>query len=594
MFSSIKENISAIPLGKKILIGFSIVIVFNLLLLLLVFNFNTKRLKDLAVQNSQISMRIASQGIAAILNDSLNLTHSLNESSAINDLLSQDIFTEGMKEKLEKEGQDALYYISKYYEDIFGVHIIGINGLNFHSNSWNTKNYFSESYWFNHLLRLSEPSWHICEIGSIAAETSIIPLLYLSIPFVDESGNQVGLIITEIELNRLKKIIYESLQGLGTLYLFNEELTISPEYKSYVAEDPYLERVNNILLDKSMKVCEEKDILLITDNIDTPNWEIAGLIDKKQLFKESNMLLVITMIVFGLILFVSTIFAVIISRTVTTPIAKLKSLMKQVENGNLQVKMNIESRDEIGELGKSFNVMIKRLKFLMSSIYDDQIKLRKAELIALQSQIKPHFLYNTLESINWLARYKKNDEIIKMVTALTTLFRTTINRGENIALISEEISHVKSYLIIQQMRYLNAFEFEIDVPEEILSCYTIKLLLQPIVENAIYHGVKMQDKRGLIQIRAKSETDSIFFEVIDNGPGMPSSRVDQFNRKIHNEIDQTESGGYGLKNVEDRIRVFFGKAYGLYFMSNEGEGTVVKIHIPKRKDKRIYDSRFTY
>lgn len=593
MIQKMKLYISTISLGKKILIGFSVVIIINLILFLVVFNLYADLLKNMAVKNSRIAMRLASQNIKTILKDGLTLSNSI----VINNNLKKIISTKGLSytESLEltQKGNEELAYISIYYPHIFGLHMVGINGIILQSKPQAYYEEFSQSYWFHHIIGLNKPTWYMCDRGSIVAQTPHTPVLYVCVPVIDNLGKAIGTVIADIQIKTIRTIIDEGLDGVGTLYPFNDSLSISPEYQSIVSKDPYLERINNILFKNKHSIHEEKDIIVITENIGVDGWEIAGIINKKKLFGETNIILLTSLISLMFIFIVSFVCAVIISKTVTHPISELITLMRQVENGNLQVRMEVNTQDEIGKLGNSFNIMVKRIKYLLSSIYNDQIKLRAVELTALQAQINPHFLYNTLESINWLARYRKNDQIIKMISALTTFFRMGINRGENIISVSEEISHVKSYLTIQHMRYANSFDYKIEIPEKVLSYYTVKLILQPIVENAIYHGVKMRKKRGLVVIRAEETVDSLFFIVEDNGPGMDPMMIEQFNSKNPEKLRKTDSSSYGLKNVRDRIRVFFGKEYGLHFSSSSGRGTRVVIHIPKRKGSKTYDSCYS-
>jgi two-component system sensor histidine kinase YesM len=266
-----------------------------------------------------------------------------------------------------------------------------------------------------------------------------------------------------------------------------------------------------------------------------------------------------------------------LSKRVTKPIKNLSRVMKLVETGNLDVSYTVFHYDEIGQLGESFNKMISRLKTSMEeSIQMQQIKM-EAELKGLEFQINPHFLYNTLSSIIWLADEKRNEEVIKMTKALATFFRISISRGKDMITVQEEVEHVINYMEIQKLRYGDV-KFVHDVDMEIKGYYTLKLLLQPIIENAIYHGVRtLKNECGIIKLSGYIDGNDIVLLVYDNGKNMTQERVDFINDALSNNKDG--DFGVGLKNVNDRIKLHFGQKFGLTF-SIVNEYTLVKIRIP--------------
>jgi two-component system sensor histidine kinase YesM len=256
------------------------------------------------------------------------------------------------------------------------------------------------------------------------------------------------------------------------------------------------------------------------------------------------------------------------------------TLMRRVENGDLTVKTKMRRKDEIGMLGDSFDKMVRRIRGLMDQIYQEQQTLRKSELKALQSQINPHFLYNTLDSIIWLARANRTDEIIRMVTSLTKMFRIVISRGKEVISVKEEIDHIFNYLTIQQLRYRSKLSYEIDIPESMYRYQTLKLLLQPLVENAIYHGIKLKKEQGRITVTGYETEHTLHFLVHDTGPGMTEEQLEQLHNTLEEE-DGIKMDSYGAKNVHERIRLFFGAEYGLKYESMAEQGTTVTLTIPK-------------
>ncbi len=248
--------------------------------------------------------------------------------------------------------------------------------------------------------------------------------------------------------------------------------------------------------------------------------------------------------------------------------------MKRVENGNFDTEVKINSADEIGELSRDFNIMIKKINRLMRQNMQDQEQKRKSELKALQAQINPHFLYNTLDSIIWMAEAKKHEEVVEMTSALANLFRLSISKGEQIIPIKKEVEHIKNYLIIQKMRYKDKLDFKIDVNEKIMDYKILKILLQPLVENSIYHGIKNKTGMSLIQITGEKFEDKILLKVIDDGVGMDKHQIKNIFKKSKTSI---EKSGVGVRNVNERIKLYFGNNYGITYESKIGIGTTANI-----------------
>ncbi len=276
-------------------------------------------------------------------------------------------------------------------------------------------------------------------------------------------------------------------------------------------------------------------------------------------------------------LLIAIVVAVFLSRRISKPIKVLEVSMNEAEKGNFDIKVDIGSSDEIGELSKAFNIMIAKIKELMLQNVHEQEQKRKSELKALQAQINPHFLYNTLDSIIWMAEGKKNDEVVMMTSALARLFRLSISKGEEIITIRNEIEHIKSYLTIQKIRYRDKMDFEIEVDENIMKYKTLKILLQPLVENAIYHGIKNKIGTGLIKIVGREEGENVLLQVIDNGVGMTAEELANILKST--SISQSGSG-VGVRNVNERIKLYFGEKYGIEFESKPDEGTTANIRLP--------------
>ena len=234
---------------------------------------------------------------------------------------------------------------------------------------------------------------------------------------------------------------------------------------------------------------------------------------------------------------------------------------------------------EVQELSDSFEHMVLRIQELMTTVREEEINLRKTELKALQAQINPHFLYNTLDSIAWMCEQGRNADAVRMVHALARLFRISISRGHELIPIAKEIEHAESYLQIQMYRYKNQFTYDFDVDPDCLGYYCNKITLQPIIENAITHGLDLMVEEGRIDVRVRSDGEDIVFSVQDNGVGMSEEQIEAIMQ--HGPTDRT---GIGIKNVNDRLKIYFGKSYGLHITSEPDIGTCVEIRMPKIKE----------
>lgn len=268
-----------------------------------------------------------------------------------------------------------------------------------------------------------------------------------------------------------------------------------------------------------------------------------------------------------------------ISTSIVKPLKKLEMIVNEVENGNLDITIDVRSMDEIEAFSNSLQSMIITIKELLEQIKTDQEKIRKSELRALQAQINPHFLYNTLESIIWLSDDKQHNKVKEMVSALSKYFRIVLSKGRDMITLREEIEHVRNYLVIQKIRYSNMLDYEIDTDESLLDCLTLKILVQPIVENAIYHGIKNKYGGGKVSVTAYSRDGDIVIKISDTGAGMkPSTLKNIFDGRIKRKNLQ---GGVGLSNVNDRIKLMYGEKYGLDIQSIRKVGTDVMVLIPK-------------
>jgi len=274
-----------------------------------------------------------------------------------------------------------------------------------------------------------------------------------------------------------------------------------------------------------------------------------------------------------------------IARSIYTPIKKLHNVTTTITQNDLQALMTSDNVDEITELGLSFNIMIGRIRELLDAKVKEQENLKKAELKTLQAQINPHFLYNTLDTIIWMAESRKTEEVVEIVSALSSFFRTSLSKGKDWITLCEEIQHIQSYLTIQRIRYRDILDYSIEVEPEIMDCTVLKLTLQPLVENALYHGIKNRRQGGTITVRGKRLNEKqIFLEVEDDGAGFSHYKLARIREEINDDEDEIKvrEGGFGLDNVNKRVKLYYGQQYGLSIDSEYGVGTRVSVIIPAK------------
>ena len=321
-----------------------------------------------------------------------------------------------------------------------------------------------------------------------------------------------------------------------------------------------------------------KNITLNVRTIGYTGWKLVGVTPSAALGIDGIKFRFFVLFVADLFLFLLAMINAFISDKISNPIKRLDGSVREIESGNLDVEIVPSGSYEVEHLGKSIKNMLGRIKVLMSDLVAEHNAKRKSEFDTLQSQINPHFLYNTLDIIVWMIENENSDKAVNIVTALAKFFRISLSKGKNIITVKDEVEHVRNYLMIQNMRFKNRFEYSIDVDEKVLSYSSLKLMLQPLVENAIYHGMEFMDGDGEIDVKVFKEDNSLYFTITDNGLGMSEDMVETLLSKDF--VSSKKGSGIGVKNVNERIKLYFGSEYGLKVESEPDEGTKITIHLP--------------
>lgn len=325
---------------------------------------------------------------------------------------------------------------------------------------------------------------------------------------------------------------------------------------------------------------EGQDRLVTVKTAGYTGWKMVGVSQMSDITSDYYQIQIFALFIMVFCIFILVFVNMFVSSRIANPIKALEKSVKKLENGEMNVDISISGSYEIRHLGKTIQSMVKQMHTLMDNILEEQESKRKSELDALQSQINPHFLYNTLDSIVWMVENERYDGAVVMVTALARLFRISLSKGKNIITVKDELEHARNYLTIQHTRYKNKFTYRIEAQDEVLELATMKLIVQPMIENAIYHGMEYMSGDGEILIKAYLKQDDLYIDITDNGPGMLQETADSLLTEQVAASPKTGSG-IGLKNVQKRIQLCFGMEYGLNIFSEPDEGTTVRIHLPR-------------
>lgn len=405
-----------------------------------------------------------------------------------------------------------------------------------------------------------------------------------AVELTDHANSEIGVLLVDMNYSSIERLLQKANTKADDTYCYlmdsNGEIIYHPKQK-LIYNNLYEENnITAISYDDGSVEEEfhgEKRIVTIK-TVSYTGWKLVRVVPMS-VFEMgiSDMRLVVILFV-ALAMLMIIVINQLVSARIAMPLKKLNDSVKDWESGNMNPDIYVGGSLEVEHLGMTLRSTVDQLRQLMDDIVKEQEKKRKSELDALQSQINPHFLYNTLDSIVWMIEGERYQDAVFMITQLASLFRISLSRGKTIISIADEIKHAKNYMNIQKVRYKNSFSVEFDIDEEIMECCTVKLVIQPLLENAIYYGVEGMDGDGEIKVKGYRKDQDIYIEVSDNGFGMPQDVVGAL--LTENERVPKKGSGVGLINVYNRIRLRFGNAYRLEIESIPDEGTIVRIHLP--------------
>lgn len=435
---------------------------------------------------------------------------------------------------------------------------------NFHFSTPHVQNLFDDPsyryYWVVSLSRtveLTKNSTSVLGVLLVDMNYSSIEQL-LNKANADTSGEYVYL------MDQNGEIIYHPKQNLIHMGLYRENNLEAVGYE-----------------DETVKETFDGEKRLVTmKTISYTGWKLVSVVPMKSFSLGMNGMRNLVILLVALSMLAIGALNQMVSARIAKPLRKLNDSVQEWEAGNMEPDIYVGGSTEVEHLGKTLRSTVAQIRQLMEDILVEQEEKRKSELDALQSQINPHFLYNTLDSIVWMITGERYDDAVFMVTQLASLFRISLSRGQTIISVEDEVKHAKNYMNIQKIRYKNSFQVDFQIDPEILQCCTVKLVLQPLLENAIYYGMEYMDGEGEILVRGYGKESDIYLEVKDNGLGMPEEEAAQL-LKEGSQRKRKRGSGVGLMNVHNRLRLRFGSQYGLLISSFPDEGMMVRIHIPR-------------
>ena len=466
-------------------------------------------------------------------------------------------------------------------EDIIKISVYDYDALTLLASSGSEdrmKSSIEAADWF--IEAVNDPTVHVfsvpySEAGDEEYQISVSKYIHF------RHGDAPGVLKIDVSFRNFTDLVKKSNLGDGghiTIIDPNYEIVYTSLAEPELAKEE-IAIVQELVLGSKNARIRDFNTAVNVDTLSNTKWRIGVFINIDRLTEIERNFTVTTVIVSVLVLIVGIILTMAVARLITSPLERLESAMGRVEESDYfhMEEVNIIAPKEVETLVGRFNRMMKKINELVQRVIDEQEAQRKSELKALQNQINPHFLYNTFDSLIWLVENGENAKAGEMVVALASLFRIGISNDSEVIPVQSEIEHVRNYMLIQSIRYADSFDYCIEVQPEALAVPTLKLTLQPIVENCIYHGLKNRIEHGHIQISAKIEQDTLILQVSDNGYGMRQETIDKL---YHSFQDGVVSNSVGLKNIYQRIMIYYGGKAQMLIESEPDEGTTIILKEP--------------
>jgi len=560
--------------------------------LMIFYQISMNNITNMATESMEKTLEMTNTNVYRVLAEARKMAFAAALDGEVQLSLRKDL--PASTQDMYKERLDFNYklrYMNQLSDSVDGTFVLGNNGAIYRSSG---KSLYYQDYrqedWYKNVYHSGKILWVSPHKGSFMVNNLDTNTLSVVVPINDRISSKIlGVVVADVLTEDIQGISKNGMAFNGNTYILDENNEVV--YSSDLQE---LDSENILKIDNSLKELnlDQEDVtkevtisgekyLLASKNVDINDWKIIELVSYNNVYSKVDTMKTTMTVAIIVFVYLSLLFSVIMALWISRPINKMKETMKIIEGGNFDVRIQNTSQDELGALSRNFNEMINKIQKLTQNEQKNQEKLRKAELNALQAQINPHFLYNTLESIKWMARMNRISKVEEMIDSLSALFRIGLSKGRIFVTVQEEITHVEKYIQIQKIRYDRIMDYSIDIPSHLYPCQTVKIILQPLVENAIYHGIKEKGEPGHITISATDTENEIIFCVQDTGIGMTQDKLRELQEMMDKGIAY-DPKSYGVINVQERIQMHYGPMYGLRFESIYGEGTKVFVTIPKR------------
>lgn len=555
-------------------------------------------------ENLSATLSHVQSGLNQVLQEAYQVGKSASEDEEVISALAQAASAPADRYLRELRLDNELSYISRYFDRRIQMYVVAENGALFKSGPFS---FFQDDYrgeeWYKAILESDDATWFALYGRSRMVRSIKGEYLSLGVPIrAKSSGRALGAVLVEIQVDDALK---DALLNDRRFYIIDPSLEMTivgdrvEQYENDVAMVAGAEGVQVFAAADAKPGFIQDTMDAITywrgdfrrdgfiraggyalayATIPANNWILVSAVPYLELFKAPIVIMCALIVGILALSILAMLAAGAAARTVTRPILKLNQSVHQVREDNFDVVFEKTRDDEIGDLSDQFNKMVRHIKELMARIIQEQTARRKYELLLLQAQINPHFLYNALDSILWLVRMKKNDDAVTMLTALTTFFKTGLNKGRDTIPLSQEVANVQSYMTIQTFRYKTRLTCEATVDPALSDLEVPKLILQPLIENAIYHGIKPKDGPGRIELTCEKTVSGVCIRVTDDGLGMSEEQLHHLDEQLRLS-DVRSRDSYGLLNVHERLRLFFRDRCHMEIDSAPGEGTCVTITI---------------
>lgn len=542
---------------------------------MVLFTFSYVQMKNILIERDTKSVQSFINQAGASVDTQIEIYNNLSNYITFNETISRIVSYE-YKSDYEMYSQLVLIFdpmlssLKYFHDDVNRVTIYTDGGMK-HDTTIAPVSEIAEEEWFTQAKDNTNIQWFA------DSEThSLISARKMSVLYRE---NMLGILYINVDYDRIFKPFEENPEDNYGIYIVDSSGNLVYEYNRFTGE--YADQVLDFAdFCELQTVSESKEYTIINQPLEAADWT-AYIYEPKELVIRSAKPMILMAFVAAAVIFSGAVIAILAtSRFLIARVERLRENMQEVEKGNFTVRVHSDEKDEIGELMNGFDHMVSRINTLITEVYEGRINQKEYEMRALRAQINPHFLYNSLSLINWKALESGREDISKITLELSNYYRTSLNKGKNTLTLEQELSNMRSYLHIQQLMHDDDFDVVVEVQDEISGYESLNLILQPLVENAIDHGIDLKPEgRGCITVKGwlepkENSEDCIILTVEDNGIGMDEKTAATFLT--------AESKGYGARNVNERIKLYYGEQYHLEVESREGQGTKITITFPAR------------